>query len=292
MRDRLPTRVRVPLCAIASALAVWGAGLAAGPHTAGAQEKSPEKADKAKEPTDAQKERLAAMKRMASKYELAAGKDGETKLRLTAEPVLRWSNPERGTVDGCVYFFTDNGRPQAALTIYPTRDGKAWNHEFQSLAERELVAKKGEAVAWAPDKPGVEFKPVPDAPAPAETAAGRLVQMRALADRFAARVTFPKNKSELRRLAAPVHRYGDPKRDPIDGAAFVFALATDPELLLLLEARAGREAPQWRYALARQTRGVIEVEYDSRAVWSVEKWEPSTSKPQQPYFEIPRQSDD
>jgi hypothetical protein len=73
---------------------------------------------------------------------------------------------------------------------------------------------------------------------------------------------------------------------------FVFAQATDPELLLLLEARAGREAPEWRYALARQTRGVVEVEYDSRPVWSVEKWDPATSKPQQPYLEIPRQLDD
>src|SRR5262249_32941956 len=142
------------------------------------------------EPSGADKARLAAMKRMASRYELAAGMAGETKLQLTAEPLLRWSNPERGGIDGCLYFFTDNGRPQAALTIYPTLDGKAWNHEFQSLAERELVAKKDRAVAWAPDEPGVEFKPVPDAPAPAESAAGRLIQMRALADRFSATVTF------------------------------------------------------------------------------------------------------
>jgi hypothetical protein len=48
--------------------------------------------------------------------------------------------------------------------MYLTEDGKAWNHEFQSLAERELVAKKGRATAWAPDKPGIEFKPIPEAP--------------------------------------------------------------------------------------------------------------------------------
>ena len=89
-----------------------------------------------------QKERLAAMKRMASRYEIAAGEGGETRLRLTEEPVLRWSNPERNNGDGGLYLFTDKGRPRVALTIYLTEDRKAWNHEFQSLAERELVAKK------------------------------------------------------------------------------------------------------------------------------------------------------
>jgi hypothetical protein len=252
-----------------------------------------EAGDQQDETSRVQEARLAAMKRMASRYEVAAGKEGETKLQLTAEPLLRWSNPERdGVVDGCLYFFTDNGRPQAALTIYPTRDGKAWNHEFQSLAERELVAKKYGAAVWAPDKPGIEFKPNPGAPAPAESAARRLSQMRALADHFTATVTFRGDKSALRRLGAPVFRYGDQKRDPLDGAVFVFAQATDPELLLVLEARVSRGTPQWQYALARQTMWVVEVEYDGRRIWAVEKWDRATSNPQQPYFDIARQRDD
>jgi hypothetical protein len=252
----------------------------------------PAPADGKDDTSSIQNERRAAMKRMAARYEIAAGKDGATKLQLTEEPVLRWSNPERNSGDGCLYLFTDKGRPQAALTIYLTEDRKAWNHEFQSLAESELVAKKGQAVVWAPDKPGVEFKPVPDAPAPAETAAGRLVQMRALADRFTATVTFRGDKSALRRLAAPVYRHGDPKREPVDGAVFAYVQATDPEVLLLVEARAGRGAPQWHYALARQTMWVVEVQYDGRQVWTVEKWDRATSNPRQTYFDIARQRDD
>ncbi len=188
--------------------------------------------------------------------------------------------------------FTDKGRPQAALTIYLTEDGKAWNHEFQSLAESELVAKKNQATVWAPDKPGLEYKPIPDAPAPVESAAGRLVQMRALADRFSATVTFRGDKSVLRRLAAPVYRYGDQKGDLVDGTVFAFAQATDPELLLLLEARISRGTPGWQYALARQTMWVVEVKYDDRPIWSVEKWDRATSHPRQTYFDIPRQRDD
>jgi hypothetical protein len=285
MRYRPLTRFRSP----AGGFVLGALLLAALPSPAA----EPEPGDRKDDTSDAKKARLAAMKRMASRYEVAAGKDGETKLQLAAEPLLRWSNPERGDSDGCLFVFvTDTGRPQAALTIYPTNDGKTWNHEFQSLAERELVAKKNQAVAWAPDQPGVEFKPVPGAPAPAESAAGRLVQMRALADRFTATVTFRGDKSALRRLAAPVYRYGDPKREPLDGAVFAFVQATDPEVLLLLEARAGRGTPQWQYALARQTMWVVEVEFDGRQVWAVEKWDRATSKPQQTYFDIPRQRDD
>jgi hypothetical protein len=256
--------------------------LAAGPGSGDHEDKA----------SGVQEARLAAMNRMASRYEVTAGKEGATKLQLAAEPLLRWSNPERGGVDGCLYFFTDNGRPQVALTIYPTSDGKAWNHEFQSLAERELVAKKGQVAVWAPDQPGIEFKPVPGAPAPADSAAGRLVQMRTLADRFTATVTFRGDKSALRRLATPVYRYGDRKRDPLDGAVFVFAQATDPELLLILEARVGRGMPQWHYALARQTMWVLEVDYEGRRIWAVEKWDRATSHPRQTYFDIPRQRDD
>jgi hypothetical protein len=44
----------------------------------------PEPGDRKDEASSVQKERLAAMKRMASRYEVAAGKEGETKLQLTA----------------------------------------------------------------------------------------------------------------------------------------------------------------------------------------------------------------
>jgi hypothetical protein len=252
----------------------------------------PKPGDRNDETPSVQKARLAAMRRMASRYELVAGAK-ETKLQLTAEPVLRWSNPVRGSgQDGCLYIFTDKGRPQAALCIYLTQDHKAWNHEFQSLADRPLAAKKEGRTVWVPDKPGLEFKPIPSAPEPAESGVRRLSQMRTLADRFSATVDFRGDKSSLRRLSAPVYRYGEQEGDPLDGAVFVFAQATDPELLLLLEARTVGGAAKWHYALARQTMWVIEVAYEGRQVWSVEKWDRATAKPEQTYFDIPRQLDE
>src|SRR5205814_9135579 len=70
----------------------------------------------------AKEARLSAMKRMASRYDISMGINGELKLERTAEPVLRWTNPVRGHLDGCLYLWTHAGQPQAVLSMYPTLD--------------------------------------------------------------------------------------------------------------------------------------------------------------------------
>ena len=242
----------------------------------------------AEDPAKANEASLATMKAMASRYELTAGAKNQFKLDRTAEPVQRWTNPVRGQPDGCLYLWTLAGRPQAALTIYPRLDGTAWNHEFQSLATTPLVAKYDGEEAWTPDQPGVEFRLVPAASAPADSAARRLVQMRAIARGFAATVDVRGDKSALRLLTAPIYRYEGGSGDPLDGAVFVFAQATDPEMLLLLEARAGGGKPQWHYALARSTLWPLAATYESQQVWSVEKWNRATAHIKQPYLDRPR----
>ncbi len=231
--------------------------------------------------------RLAAMKAMAAQYELAALAKGdvEVKLQPLAEPAQRWTNPVRGQLDGSLSLWTLAGRPQAALTIYPTLDGAAWNHEFQSLATTPLVARLGGEAVWTPDRPGVEFKLVPVSPPPANTAPRRLTQMRAIARSFAATVDVRGDKTALRLLPAPIYRYGEAGGEPLDGAALIFVQATDPELLLLVEARPTDGGPRWHYALARLTLWPLEATYDSAPVWSVEKWVRAKSHPTQTYLD-------
>ena len=48
----------------------------------------------------------------AAEYEFRVGKD-EKPLELQREPVLRWSNPDRGEVHGNVFVWTRGGRPLA-----------------------------------------------------------------------------------------------------------------------------------------------------------------------------------
>jgi hypothetical protein len=54
-------------------------------------------------------------------------------------------------------------------------------------------------------------------------------------------------------LSTPLYRYEKPPGDVLEGAVFAFVLGTDPELLLVLEARRDEGATVWQYALARMT---------------------------------------
>jgi len=233
--------------------------------------------------------RLELMKRMVVHYELFAGTSEGKKLERSPNPLLRWTNPERGASDGCLYLWTNAGRPEAIASLYPSfgGDGRGWDHEFQSLSRGKVVAERDGVALWNPEKPGVEFRPVPDAAAPADTASRRLSQMRTIAGRFSASCIVREDRSSLRLMTTPVYRYGKPEGDLIDGAILLFVQGTDPELLVLLEARRDGESAQWQYALARMTMWGIDVTYQDAKVWSVEAVE-RKSDPKQTYFTIDR----
>jgi hypothetical protein len=63
-------------------------------------------------------ERLDFMKRAAAEYTFYLEVGSRAPLRLHPEPVLRWTNPVRGTTDGAVFIWTLNGRPEVAVGIY------------------------------------------------------------------------------------------------------------------------------------------------------------------------------
>ena len=56
--------------------------------------------------------------------------------------------------------------------------------EIARADDYEALLERDGKVIWNPSEPGVEFREVPDAPQPAETAAQLLRQMRAMAEKF------------------------------------------------------------------------------------------------------------
>ena len=82
--------------------------------------------------------------------------------------------------------------------------------------------------------------------------------MKELARRFKAFEFFQPRGSdsleryELRLLPQPIHRYADASAGLLDGALFVIAYGTNPEVVLVIEAN-GKEKtqPVWTFALAR-----------------------------------------
>ena len=229
-------------------------------------------------------ERLELMKKAAADYEIYLGSDRTKKLNLRPEPILRWANPVRDTVDAASFLWVSDGRPQVVACVYLCRvnEGQLAYHEFQSLSRSPLSAERDGQTVWHPSQAGAELKPVPDAPAPAREASLRLAQMRTLAREFSASITAPESAWELRLLPQPLYRYDSKDAELLDGGLFVFAQGTDPEVVLLLEARRPDSGYSWQYAIARMCAWALQAEHKGQAVWTV----PTIRQhdPKEPYF--------
>jgi hypothetical protein len=229
----------------------------------------------------------------ARSYEMERDEPSSKSLTFRAEPVLRWSNPERGEIYGNVFVWTDRGRPEVVGSLFKwyTPHTHA-SHEFSSLSLSPFAGRKADAEVWRSSKPGVALNPIPDAPPPAESPARRLSQMRQLAQKFAARSTDREGmQRELRLLTQPIYRYERPPANDdakptewLDGALFVFVQGTDPEVFLMLEARKRQGTPEWQFAAARMNSIAFKVTYQDREFWSTDvlPW-PDVYSHQEPY---------
>lgn len=228
----------------------------------------------------------------AADYKMFVKQEEQLTELVFEKPLLRYYDPLTNVPDGYFLVWTRQKRPEACATFWVHRLPNALRelHEFQSLSEQAIRARRGETDVWRPDSAGVEWKVLKDAPAPPAVAALRLVQMRQRAQRFSAATRDGTGRRQLRLLPRPAYRYACPEEKVLDGALFIFAKGTNPELLLLLEAREADDGPAWHYATARMTINRIEVLHDDEALETI----PALGgripyrDPQQPYFEFRR----
>jgi hypothetical protein len=201
--------------------------------------------------------------------------------------VLRWANNARGSEDGVTVLYVHEGKPLAAACVYPW--ARRLEHDFESLSRERIAARQNGQVIWQPQQPGVAFADIPDAPALEAARPQRLRQMKSLAERFQATMLGWKadstDREELRLLSRPLFRYDPKGGSVIDGAVFAFAMGTDPEALLLIEAVKDGEAARWQYAFARRTSGELEGRLDGAVVWKAPRYPPQYD-PRLPHFTI------
>jgi hypothetical protein len=232
----------------------------------------------------------------ALEYTIYRDSSQKEKLDFRKEPVYVWTNPVRGSPqDGVVFIWTGRGRPEAIATIFSSRAGtdqRGVNHELHSLSLSTLyVTREGtHENIWNPKLPGIELAPIVGAPAPVRSAAQRLVQLRAFARDFSATTRDAHdNRWELRLLSQPLYRYESTDPEVLDGAlfAYVTSAGTDPEALLLIEAREPPKGgkPVWYRALARFTDLNLSVRYKGTEVFSAESTRGNTLRmyPNQQY---------
>jgi hypothetical protein len=228
---------------------------------------------KTKEEEAQRAKQLKVMQRSAEQVTLSLADEPKHTFKLNETALLRFSNPVSGTKDGAIYLWSYQGRPQAILKLY-TFDNKQFTHEWLSLSESAMVAERDGKTIWSPELPGVTFREVPDAPKPAETAAERLRQMKALSSKFTSAYTathLDAKPFELRLLTQPLHRYETTDDARADGAVFGFAQSTAPAVLLLFETRKVRDTTRWHYAFASLVTGPVTAKHGETEVFSSTK---------------------
>src|SRR5262245_2195517 len=174
------------------------------------------------------------------------GDEKEQRAELVPSPVFRYSDEERLIPDATLWVWTRNARPVAFQKVEGNNQGAPkWTICFASLSEGLIKVVWQSGREYAARTPGVTFKPFPKAEAPTATARARTVQLRALKERFTGRLGVNDDGTggaETRTMAKPLFEYVDPQSKLPLGAIFgMSSTGTNPDLLLLIEARADAE---------------------------------------------------
>ncbi len=207
-------------------------------------------------------------------YSLAVESAPKQRLELKKEPVFEWLNPARSDTQGAIFVWLRDGRPAALGNIFShphaQLPGRQIRHELHALDPEKLLVKRNEHNQWQPQA-GLARAELPDAGAPAATAGARLVQMRRLAQEFGGHEVDRDGKRwELRLLPTPLLRYPSAKTGVLDGALFALmsSAGTDPEVLLLIEAKEIHGKVGWEYASGRFSDWELHVQRKDKEVFS------------------------
>jgi hypothetical protein len=191
--------------------------------------------------------------------------NGEHLAKLVATPVFRYSGDNIHADDATLWVWTYEGRPVAfekleVNNIPHILDGRNWTVCFGSVCENLFDVQWPGGRRYSSAAPGVEFRPIPDAPSPAVKAKQRTRQLRNLKDRFTGATFGPTPQGtadyDLKPLPTPVFEYADPESKLPRGAVFNLVNhergELNPVLLLLLEARPDEAGNlRWKYASRR-----------------------------------------
>jgi hypothetical protein len=212
----------------------------------------------------------------ATEYSMAVESSPKKALGLKKEPIFEWSNPTRnGGQQGAVFLWLHDGRPAALACMFSHPEdklgGRTILHELHALDPEKLVVSRPGAInEWRP-KAGLDRRELTGAPAPADAPAARLLQMKKLAAGFSGySVDREKKRWDLRLLPAPLYRYPAAKTGAVDGALFALVTnaGTDPEVLLLIEAREEKGKVKWEYACGRFSDWELRVTRNDKEVYS------------------------
>ncbi|HTU17183.1 MAG TPA: hypothetical protein VMG10_03915 [Gemmataceae bacterium] len=207
-------------------------------------------------------------------YTLAVESAPDRPLELKKEPVFEWLNAARGDTQGAVFLWLRDGRPAALGNIFShphnRLPGRQIRHELHALDAEKLVVKRDGYNQWKPQA-GLIRKELADAAPPSAARGARLLQMRRIAKELTGHSVDGDGKRwQLRLLPTPLYRYPASKSEVVDGALFALmsSAGTDPEVLLLLEAKKAQGKTHWEYACGRFSDWELHVQRKDKEVFS------------------------
>jgi hypothetical protein len=215
--------------------------------------------------------------------------DTWTKVGRVAKPLLYYGDATRENDRGSVWAWGEKGRPAALLELFQsTNDRTKWAFALCNTSGGKLRASRGGGGWWQENDSATELKDVPAAPAPATDPAQRQRQLKLLAGKFTGHEFWDPNNSrfELRRLERPLHTYRDEESGLLEGALYILANGTNPELLLFIEARVDpkdKTKSAWQFAVGRSAHAELHLEYDGKEVYAAPRGD-RVSGPNKPYW--------
>jgi hypothetical protein len=191
-------------------------------------------------------------------------------LTLNAKPVMRWVS--FNGFNGDVFVWHNEGRPEVVGNIVGfsveglKADQRYTLAELHGLSTSPIEAAPAvDGQAWK-TRSGIDLLEIPGAPAPAETERERKRQAREVARDFSGWLSHYGEKWKLRMLDKPLYEYGPSSSEVLGGALFAMvAFRTDPELLLLVEAR--KSGAELVYLPVRFSHQELRLEHRDVQVW-------------------------
>lgn len=203
-------------------------------------------------------------------------------------PLLVFGDSARSNSAGTLWAWQKAGRPLALLELYRGLDAKSrWANAVTLTSPALVTLKTSVGASWEPAQSQFVAQSIDDTPAPEEKGAARLRQMKELARQFTAHEFWEPNNSrfELRLLVQPVLRYSDSAAKVLDGAVFVLAHGTNPEIVLLIEAiQEPTQAAKWQFAAMRLGSAEMHLERNGKEVWKQERTPGVVGKPADAYW--------
>lgn len=242
----------------------------------------------------------ARLVKLAAEFRFSTVGESSTALKNAEDPLLSFTNPirARGQV-GAIFLWSLDNRPAVLGSLWTFRgqnDSTRLSIELHSLSQQGIQAElpkfespRRSLPDFNPPAPAIQWSQLSDASLRPSPPALLRSKIRRHAERFSADVIDPQTGAAqaLRILPKPLYEFQTD--DVAFGAVFAFVLATDPELIVVFEARKAANGVELHYAFARMTGRPLNVKVDGADAWKVDRaaiWDGN-----QPYYFCPNATD-